>query len=83
MGVLPIRRDQRQRLWRPIFLNAASSHVLPCTSDTQCSHGLETGQSGSGVQLEGRGASPIPQRGRGLGGGCQSRRRPPSGRRIP
>jgi hypothetical protein len=59
MGVLPIRCDQRQRLWRPIFLNAASSHVLPCTSDTQCSHGLETGQSGSGSSSRdgGRGVS--------------------------
>ena len=37
VGVLPICRDQRQRFRRPILLNAASPHVLPCTSDSQCS----------------------------------------------
>jgi hypothetical protein len=66
VGVLPIRRDQRQRFRRPILLNAASPHVLRCTSDRQSSPSRKGGQSSGDTLLDTPGPGRISQRRRRL-----------------
>lgn len=53
IGMIPIRRDQRQGFRRPVLLNAASSHVLPCTSDSQCSPQRKGEQSAVSLNRDG------------------------------